>query len=341
MATGLFEEVSGARFQVSRENKIRDLRPETWHHYNDDHHNDEHRERNPDLKRLLRTSVIQTVASLHLDEVMLRRLRWRASRGGPIVVVVEMHETLQRDAGQFRRQLEWAAKHFTFISPEAFFGLWDRALPLPNWSKPAVLFTFDDGRESNYTVGAPLLESMGARGLFFVVPEFVGLTARDARDFYYSRIDIRGLARSEAGEQWTPMTPDQLADLTRRGHSIGNHTLSHVSLDGLSPSDLERQIGTSAAKISSWVQKSVEAFAWPYSWNAINREAWDMIRKTHRFCFSPCPGTTNCSEDSPHLIWRTEIEAYYSDPQYRFMYSGLADPAWAGRRRRLKAILGA
>ena len=101
------------------------------------------------MKRLLRTSVIQTVASLHLDEVMLRRLRWRASRGSPLVLVVEMHETLQRDAGQFRRQLEWAAKHFTFISPEPFFGLWERTPTPPNWSKPAVLFTFDDGRESN------------------------------------------------------------------------------------------------------------------------------------------------------------------------------------------------
>ena len=184
-----------------------------------------------------------------------------------------------------------------------------------------------------------MLESMGTRGLFFVVPEFVGLTAQNARDFYYSRIDIRGLAPSECGEQWTPMTPDQLADLTRRGHSIGNHTLSHVSLAGLSPSDLERQIGTSAAKISSWVQKSVEAFAWPNSWNAIKREAWDLIRKTHRFCFSPCPGTTNCSEDSPHLIWRTEIEAYYSDSEYRFMYSGLIDQIWAGKRRRLGTML--
>lgn len=293
------------------------------------------------MRRLLRTSVIQTVASLHLDEVMLRRLRWRASRGGPLVLVVEMHETLQRDGDQLRRQLEWVAERFALISPESFFGLWDRSRTPPKWSKPAVLFTFDDGRESNYTVAAPMLESMGTRGLFFVVPEFVGLTAQNARDFYYSRIDIRGLAHSESGEQWTPMNPDQLADLTRRGHSIGNHTLSHVILAGLSPSDLERQIGTSAAKISSWVQQRVEAFAWPYSWNAINREAWDLIRKTHHFCFSPCPGTTNCSEDSPHLIWRTEIEAYYSDPQYRFMYSGLVDPAWAGRRRRLKAILRA
>jgi peptidoglycan/xylan/chitin deacetylase (PgdA/CDA1 family) len=274
-----------------------------------------------------------------LDEVMIRRLRRRASRGAPLVLVVEMHETLQRDAGQLQRQLAWVAERFTPISPETFFGLWDRARTPPNWSKPAVLFTFDDGRASNYTVAAPMLESMGARGLFFVVPEFVALTAREARDFYYSRIDIRGLAPSESSEQWTPMNPGQLADLTRRGHSIGNHTLSHASLANLSASDLERQIGTSARKISSWTQKTVDAFAWPYSWDAINREAWDVIRKTHRFCFSPCSGTTNCSVDSPHLIWRTEIEAYYSAPECRFMYSGLVNPAWAGRRRRLQAML--
>jgi peptidoglycan/xylan/chitin deacetylase (PgdA/CDA1 family) len=291
------------------------------------------------LNPFLRTSVIQTVAGLHLDEVMLRRLRQRASRSGPLVLVVEMHETLQRDAAQLQRQLEWVAERFTLISPGTFFGLWDRTPAPLSWSKPAVLFTFDDGRESNYTVAAPMLESMGTRGLFFVVPEFIGLKAREARDFYYSRIDVRRLAHSESGEQWTPMNADQLADLTRRGHSIGNHTLSHVSLANLSPSDLERQIGASAAKISSWTQNSVEAFAWPYAWNAISREAWDLIRETHRFCFSPCPGTTDCSSDSPHLIWRTEIEAYYSDPEYRFMYAGLVNPIWAGRRRRLTAML--
>jgi peptidoglycan/xylan/chitin deacetylase (PgdA/CDA1 family) len=186
-----------------------------------------------------------------------------------------------------------------------------------------------------------MLESMGTRGLFFVVPEFIGLKAGDARDFYYSRIDDRGLAQSEVAEQWTPMNSVQLADLARRGHSIGNHTLSHHSLAALSPLELERQIGTSAAKISSWIQKSVEAFAWPYWWNAINREAWDLIRKTHPFCFSPCPGRINCFKDSPSLIWRTEIESYYSDSQYRFMYSGLANLAWACRRRRLKAMLNA
>jgi peptidoglycan/xylan/chitin deacetylase (PgdA/CDA1 family) len=291
------------------------------------------------LRRFLRKSLIRTVAGLHLDEVMLRRQRWQASRGDSIVLVAETHETLQRDADRLRRQLEWVADRFTLISPDTFFGLWDPTRTRPNWSKPPLLFTFDDGRESNYTVAAPMLESMGTRGLFFVVPEFVGLTAQRARDFYYSSIDNRGFEQSKSVEQWTPMNPDQLADLTRRGHSIGNHTMSHLSLASLSGSDLEREIAASAARISSWTRKSVDAFAWPYSWDAISREAWELIRKTHRFCFSPCPGMTNYSKDSPHLIWRTEIEAYYSDAQYRFMYSGLVNPAWKNRRRRLKAIL--
>jgi peptidoglycan/xylan/chitin deacetylase (PgdA/CDA1 family) len=293
------------------------------------------------LRHFLRASLIQTVATLHLDAARLGHLRRRALRSGPLVVVVEMHETLQRDADQLRRQLEWVSERFTLISPEAFFGLWNRTEAPPNWSRPAVLFTFDDGRESNYSVAAPLLESMGTRGLFFVVPEFIGLTAREARDFYYSTIDVRGVAPSDDGEQWTPMNVGQLADLARRGHSIGSHTLSHVSLAGLSQPELERQIGMSAEKISFWTQKNVDAFAWPYAWSAISRRAWDLIRQTHRFCFSPCPGTTDCSLDSPHLIWRTEIEAYYSAPEYRFMYSGWVNPAWVARRRRLKAILKA
>ena len=291
------------------------------------------------MKRLLRTGLIQTAAALHLDELLLRYQRQQALRRRPLVQVVEMHETLPRDADRLRRQLEWVARRFTLITPSTFFELWDRSFPLPQWQKPAVLFTFDDGRETNYTVAAPLLEAMGTRGLFFVVPDFIGLVAEQARDFYYSRIDIRGTAPSDSPEQWNPMNPEQLADLSRRGHSIGNHTLSHANLSHLSRADLERQIVASAVKIASWTHKNVDAFAWPYAWNAISRAAWEMIRETHRFCFSPCPGSTQYSADSPHLIWRTEIEAYYSDPQFRFMYAGLANLPWASKRRQLKSLL--
>lgn len=291
------------------------------------------------LRTTLRDGLMQTAVSLRLDELALRQKQRRLSQTGPQVLVVEMHETLRADSDKFRRQLEWVSKRFTLITPQAFFDLWGKAGADFGLSKPAVLFTFDDGRESNCTVAAPLLEEMGTRGLFFVVPDFIGLRGSQARDFYYSRIDIRGLRQSEEEEVWTPMSPGQLHDLVRRGHSIGSHTLSHTSLAGLSPLELKSQVETSAEKIRLWTEKDVPAFAWPYSWNAITQEAWEAIAAIYPFCFSPCSGMTFLHQDSPRLIWRTEIEAYYSEPQYRFTYAGMLHPFWTTKRKWLEDML--
>ncbi len=280
------------------------------------------------------------MSGLRLNELALtvQRLGVGSSR----IVVVEMHETLRAHADQLRQQLQWVAGHFTFITPELFARSLETRTRSWRGSKPAVLFTFDDGRESNYQVAAPILESFGARAIFFVVPQFVGLEENAARDFYYSKIDIRNIVSAGAcqDEIWKPMTPGELADLVRRGHWIGSHTLSHARLAGLPVPELQHEIRTSSEQIAVWTGKPVDAFAWTYSWDAIDRGSWEVVRQAHRFCFSPCPGTVQPAVDLPHLIWRKEIESYYSPVEYRFMYSGLVDLIWAGKRKKLKQILG-
>lgn len=254
-----------------------------------------------------------------------------------------MHETLDAQADLLRRQLEWVARRFTLITPELFArSLENRKAAWPG-SKPAILFTFDDGRESNYLVAAPMLESFGARGIFFVVPQFIGLEGNAAKDFYYSKIDIRHLAPAAPAheEVWKAMKPEQLADLARRGHWIGGHSLSHAKLAGLPAADLAREIEDSSRQIARWTGRPVDAFAWTYSWDAIDRAAWDAVKQAHRFCFAPCPGTVDAATDSPHLIWRKEIESYYCPAEYKFMYSGLVDFIWAGQRRKLRRMLHA
>jgi peptidoglycan/xylan/chitin deacetylase (PgdA/CDA1 family) len=287
------------------------------------------------LRKLARSVVLKTAASLRLNDLAL------AVHGSASCTVVEMHETLSADAELFRHQLEWVAAHFAIITPELFAGALESKTPAWPGSKPAALFTFDDGRESNYRIAAPILESAGARGIFFVVPEFIGLEGNAAKEFYYSKIDIRNITSDATSQDeiWKPMTPGQLADLARRGHWIGNHTLSHRNLVNLPASELEREIRTSSEQIARWTGKAVDAFAWAYSWDAIDCSAWEAIRQTHRFCFSPCPGTVRPAADSPHLIWRKGIESYYSPAEYQFMYSGLVDPVWARKRRKLKQML--
>jgi peptidoglycan/xylan/chitin deacetylase (PgdA/CDA1 family) len=240
---------------------------------------------------------------------------------------------------QFRKQLEWVSRHFTIATLEGFAALWNLPGEADGSAKPLVLFTFDDGRESNCTVAAPLLESFGGRGVFFVVPAFAECAAGDALAFYRSKINPNSRAGDEKSEDWKPMSPTQIADLAARGHAIGNHTLTHQRLVGLSPEKLESEIGDSARKLESWTKRPVDAFAWTFGWDAVDVSAWRVIQRYHRFCFAPCPGAVDSRRDSPGLIWRREIEVKYSPAEYRFLYSGLVDPWWSSRRQRVRNML--
>jgi peptidoglycan/xylan/chitin deacetylase (PgdA/CDA1 family) len=280
--------------------------------------------------------LIHAATLLRADQLALRL---HNNRGRCRGLVVGVHETPPSLAKQFREQLEWVSEHFTITTLDGFAALWDRSADFDFQAKPPVLFTFDDGRESNYTVAAPVLESFGGRGVFFIVPAFAECSADQALTFYRSRINPNSRPGDEKWEDWKPMCPAQIADLAARGHAIGNHTLTHSRLAGLSSEALEREIGDSACKLSAWTSKPVDSFAWTFGWDSIDAAAWQVIQRYHRFCFAACPGAIDSRRDTPSLLWRREIEAKYSSAEYRFLYSGLVDPWWASRRKRLRELL--
>ncbi len=288
------------------------------------------------IRSQARSLLIQAATLARMDELAFRIQK---RNGRSRALVVGMHETPASFAAQFRKQLEWVSQHFTITGLEGFARLWEERSESYTNPKCPVLFTFDDGRESNYTVAAPLLESFGGRGVFFVVPAFAECAAGEALAFYRSRINPNSRPGDERWEDWKPMSPGQIGELAARGHAIGNHTLTHQRLTGLSPEALEHEIGDSARKLTSWTGRPVDAFAWTFGWNAVDANAWEVIRRHHRFCFAPCAGTIDSRYDTPDLLWRREIEVKYSAAEYRFLYSGLVDPWWSTRRSRLRRML--
>ena len=288
------------------------------------------------LRSRARALVIRSTTLVGLDELALRVQKRKHRRFG---LIVGVHETPAFLESKFRDQLNWVSQRFTITSLEGFARLWDKDSEWESASKPPILFTFDDGRESNYAVAAPLLESFGGRGVFFVVPDFAECAPERALTFYRSKINPDSRPGDESWEDWKPMRPDQIAQLAARGHAIGNHTRSHERLVGLSQNELEGQIHDSAAKISSWTGKPVDAFAWTFGWDAVDATAWQMIQRNHRFCFAPCPGAIDAAVDRPSLLWRREIEVKYSPHEYRFLYSGLVDMWWETRRNHLRKTL--
>ncbi len=289
-----------------------------------------------DFRSQARGFFIRAATFARADELAFRVQSLNTGSRG---LVVGMHETPASLEERFREQLEWVSEHFAIVSLEDFTKLWEQNSRSENHAKPPVLFTFDDGRESNYTVAAPLLESFGARGVFFIVPGFAECTGDQALTFYRSRINPDSRPGDETWEDWKPMNPDQIADLAARGHAIGNHTLTHHRLAGLPCETLEQEIGESARKLTSWTKQPVDAFAWTFGWDAVDANAWDVIRRYHRFCFAPCAGVIDSRHDVPSLLWRREVEVKYSAAEYRFIYSGLVDPWWSTRRNQLRKML--
>ena len=287
------------------------------------------------LRSQLRALLIQAAILARADEIALRRQK-RKSR--PHGAVVAIHETPKSLEASFRTQLQWVSQHFTISNLNNFAKSWPKPESTLN-SKPPILFTFDDGRESNFHVAAPLLESFGGRGLFFIVPAFAECSPQAALDFYRTKINPDSRPGDETWEDWKPMTPAQIGELAARGHAIGNHTLTHARLAGLPREALEREIGESARKLASWTNQPVESFAWTFGWDSVDPNAFEVIQRHHQFCFAPCAGTIDVQHDSPGLLWRREIEVNYSPAEYRFLYSGLVDPWWSTRRRRLRKML--
>jgi peptidoglycan/xylan/chitin deacetylase (PgdA/CDA1 family) len=287
------------------------------------------------IRNQARALLIGAATLARADQLALRIQNCKSRSLG---LVVAVHETPVSLESRFRQQLEWVSQYFTIASLQTFAELWEKPLRSQNQRKPPILFTFDDGRESNYTVAAPMLESFGGRGVFFVVPAFAECVDDAAIAFYRSRINPDSKPEEETWEDHKPMSPSQIRELASRGHAIGNHTLTHERLVGLSPEQLDREIGDSARRLNAWTNQPVDAFAWTFGWNAIDPAAWSVIRRHHRFCFAPCPGDIDSRFDRPGLLWRREVEVKYSAAEYRFLYSGLGDPWWRKRRVWLRDV---
>jgi peptidoglycan/xylan/chitin deacetylase (PgdA/CDA1 family) len=279
-----------------------------------------------------RRLLIELTSVLGVDAAN-RLLERRAAKGAQTapVRVLFFHATRPRHADAFRRQLAWIQQRFEVIDFAAFKQRFAGSDPGPT-DRPAVLLTFDDGFVSNHDVAAPMLEEFGMRGVFFVTPAFSLADDRASRAFYETTL------HGKPGWYERAMTPREIRALADRGHTIGNHTFSHVRFSRTPETEYRHEILDAAALIESWIGREVETFAWPYAWHAITPAALRLAADRHRYCFSPCAGIVDPRRDSTSVLWRTNAEADRSFSEFRFQCSGLADYASAARRRHLRRL---
>jgi peptidoglycan/xylan/chitin deacetylase (PgdA/CDA1 family) len=125
--------------------------------------------------------------------------------------------------------------HYHAISVEQLIEAWNGQATLPY--RPIVI-TFDDGYLDAYTEAYPILKKYGLTGTLFLVPGFVG-----HRNF---------------------VTWDEVREMYDRGvMEIGSHTMNHLDLTRLNPSQLMDQVSLSKHVIEREIHQKISIFCYP------------------------------------------------------------------------------
>jgi peptidoglycan/xylan/chitin deacetylase (PgdA/CDA1 family) len=159
---------------------------------------------------------------------------------------------------------------------------WVREFPGPRTpiapTRPILSLAFDDVPDSALINGARILEAHDARGTFYAAG---------------------GLAGRQEAER-TLLAADGYAALARRGHEIGCHTFSHVSVRRLSARQLAEDLDRNARYLAG-VPGTVVArnFAFPYTVAA--PQARRTLARRFRSCRGGHAGINRGSIDRGYL----------------------------------------
>lgn len=157
---------------------------------------------------------------------------------------------LDRDI--FQKQMEYLSKHnYRVVSLRELVQRIKEGRKIPqNW----VAITFDDGRKSFYDLAYPVLKKYKFNVTLFVILEAPG------RDAKY-------------------LTWDSLIRIAKDGLvEIGSHSLYHLPLILLTPSDAKQEISGSKLLLEEKIGKKIAFFSYPYG--ATNKLIQQMVRES-------------------------------------------------------------
>ena len=125
----------------------------------------------------------------------------------------------------------------SLLSALAFAAVGQPLAPVPD---KLVVLTLDDSKASHYTVVRPLLKKYGFGATFFITE---GFTFHTNKDDY--------------------LTWEQIAELSRDGFEIGNHTRDHMGLTKANLPRLKEQVDAIAARCEAHGIPRPTSFAYP------------------------------------------------------------------------------
>ena len=201
----------------------------------------------------------------------------RKARGHRILFY---HCVFKKDREQFKEHLRFLMDNFNVCSLRSLL----ESTKYEQEKNFCATITFDDGFKVLMEDCLELLEKIDIKASFYVTTDFV-----------------------ERGNGY--MNVEDLKLLTKLGHEVGSHGVSHVSMSAMLPSVAMKELIISQKKITEWTKKKPEGFAYPYGeiFNSLGSPA-EWVRKAgYSYAVTARRGRIDRSSD-PFLLNREHFE---------------------------------
>lgn len=149
---------------------------------------------------------------------------------------------MNRDLYNFVQDLCYLGSQYRFVRFDEIAAIAKGTHPM---NSDAAAITFDDGDLSMYMIAYPLLKAAGIKATFFIVPSLVGQTC------YVTWAQVREMAACVGSDG-------------EKLFEFGSHTMSHVSLAGLSRDRIHQELAASKKAIWEKAGIDVETLALPF-----------------------------------------------------------------------------
>ena len=120
----------------------------------------------------------------------------------------------------------------------------------------AISYTFDDNLRDQFTAAVPMLNEVGFKGTFFVIP---GKTAETPEQGEQKEKDMN------VHNNWGGISWPELKEMANQGHEIASHTWSHQNMPKLSAEELDAELSKACEAIKTHIGKPPLTLAFPYN----------------------------------------------------------------------------
>lgn len=258
--------------------------------------------------------------------------------------ILLFHGTPRGSRTAFESLVSYIANEHGVVKPDEAASWLDHGLPhqarAPHWKAP-VLFTFDDGFSSNFEIAAPILDAYGIKALFFVCPGLINLPKEIAREAITGQIFESGPGAKVLSSDTRLMNWQELAELKKRGHTIGCHGMSHRRLSELSGETLRQEVIAAGGLLDAKLQQQTDWYAYAFGdIGSISEAALQTISERYRYCRSGLRGPNGGA--TPALALKADSLTPDAPLTYqKLLLEGGLDLKYAAPRRTLDRMLSA